>query len=168
MAENTFPQAHPGNQFAKKLDTKELREEAYRQYCKHIADGYPKDCWRFKHPEVTLTWETMEKYIKNDPTEFDPEQKKMAEIDGRKSWIQKCMDSATGADEGKSNTASLQMCMRNIMGWDKRDTQVQNQYAIDVNLVMKRLINHIDAEEIISDTRSQTLELPIQNQDPAL
>ncbi len=61
--------ALPGNQYNKKLKTPELKAEAYRQYCAHIAEGYSKENFWFEHPDLTITWETVETYIKKEPKE---------------------------------------------------------------------------------------------------
>ena len=113
--------APPGNDYNKKLSGPELRKEAYDQYCAHIASGKSKRSWVFKHPELTLPWETMEKYIKNE-NDFDPTQKKIAEAEGFGSWEEIVSKSAKGTNT-KANVASLQMVMRNKFGWDKDESR---------------------------------------------
>lgn len=111
--------APKGSKNAQKLKTPDLRKEAYRQYCAHIAQGYPQDAWCFDHPELTLTSETMEKYIREDPINFDPINKERAKAAGYKMWFDVLSDSAKGINE-KASTASLQMIMRNKFKWDKQ------------------------------------------------
>lgn len=111
--------APKGNQNNKKLTTSDLKRDAYEQYCAHLAKGKSKRSWTFKHPELMLTWETMEKYIANDP-EFDPIKKELALADGYLAWEQVAEDSAKGVNKD-ANTASLQMVMRNKFGWDKNE-----------------------------------------------
>jgi len=111
-----------GNQNAKKLKTPELRALAYQQYCEHLAQGKDKKCWYFEHPEVTLLWETMEKYIREDPVEFDPIKKKVAEAKGFGYWESVVHDSAVGKNKD-ANTASLQMVMRNKYQWNSQDAR---------------------------------------------
>ena len=53
-----------GSKNGAKLTNDTIKAEAYKQYCAHLAKGKKKRTWRFKHPDVSLTWETMEKYIK--------------------------------------------------------------------------------------------------------
>lgn len=113
---------HLNNTHAVKLSTDELKRAAYTQYCSHIASGYTKKSWRFKHPDIFLTWETMEKYIREEPNVFDPIHKKMAECDSLYHWESVLADSATGKNKD-ANTASLQMIMRNKFKWDTRDHQ---------------------------------------------
>lgn len=147
-----------GNQKALKLKTPELKEEAYRQYCEHLARGKSKESWYFEHPEVSLTWETMEKYIKNE-VEFDPIKKKIAEAKGFGMWEEVLEQSAKGKNP-KANTATLQMLMRNKYGWDKNErrdneaTEVQHEYY---SAVMSQLNN------LQSQRKSAEIKVSIDN-----
>ena len=127
-----------GNQFAKKLKTDELKKEAYRQYCQHIAEGYPKKAWCLRHPDITLTWETMEKYIKESETDFDPLKKKIAESKGLRYWDSLIRDSASGRNS-KANTATIQMVMRNKYGWDKVENR-QDDNVSEVLIAQEKLM----------------------------
>lgn len=109
-----------GNQINTKLDTLELKLEAYKQYCEHLRKGKSKKSWRMHHPDVCVTWQTLEEYIKNEPNVFNPIQMQQAQIDGYAHWEEVVEHSAKGINE-KANTASLQMVMRNKFGWDKDD-----------------------------------------------
>lgn len=123
-----------GNKFRQVLKTEELRKEAYRQYCNHLAQGYHQDSWYFEHPELTLCSESMEKYIKEYPQELAPINKRVAKAKGLKIWEKVVEDSAKGDNE-KANTASLQMLMRNKFGWDKPEKDKQASDAeIRINL----------------------------------
>lgn len=108
-----------GNQAARKLDTPELMEYAYKSYCAHLAKGKSKMSWNLKTP-VKLTWQTMETYIKENPGVFKPIDKEIAWSDGFGVWEDVVEDSAKGINK-EANTASLQMLMRNKYGWDKKD-----------------------------------------------
>lgn len=112
-----FQEGHTTNV---KLHTPELKQEAFKQYCNHIARGRPKKAWRLKKLGFTLTWETMEKYIKEDPDTFDPSQKKEAEADSLERWFTVLEDIATG-DNQKGNVAATQVIMRNMHKWDAKD-----------------------------------------------
>lgn len=123
--QKTVDMAAPkGNKFSKglknaaKLKTPELKKEAYDQYCAHMADGKSKKSWYFEHPSLRLTWESMEKYILDNPSLLDPIHKEIAWCKGYQKWEKIVEDSATGANTN-ANTASLQMVMRNKFGWDK-------------------------------------------------
>jgi hypothetical protein len=108
-----------GNQNARKLDTPELMEYAYKSYCAHLATGKSKMSWNLKTP-VKLTWQTMETYIKENPTVFKAIDKEIAWSDGFGVWENVVEESAIGKNKD-ANTASLQMLMRNKYGWDKKD-----------------------------------------------
>jgi hypothetical protein len=112
--------AQPGNTHALKFKGAELRQEAYRQYCEHIAKGKSQNSWYFEHPDLTITYKTMEKYISECPHEFPALQKEVAQMKGYNRWEQVVEDSAEGKNKD-ANTASLQMLMRNKFRWDKPD-----------------------------------------------
>jgi hypothetical protein len=137
-----FPNGGIGNKYAKKLVTPELKEQAYKQYCAHLAKGKSKRSWRFKHPDVSLRWETMEKYAKESPEEFDPEHIKDAISDGYAHWEQIVEDSAEGINQ-KANTASLQMKMRNKFGWDKNDHKEEEDSTLEVRESQQNILNQI-------------------------
>jgi len=109
--------AAPGNKNGTKIKDPDIRQEAYRQYCEHLAKGKSKRSWCFEHPELTCTWETFEKYLENE-IEFDPIKMKVALVRGFNKWEQIAEEGASGDNE-KVNTACLQMVMRNKFGWDK-------------------------------------------------
>ena len=109
--------ARPGNNHNATLKTFELKQMAYKQYCKHIADGLVKKSWYFDHPELKLTWNSMERYIAED-SDLDPQEKEIAFSKGYQKWEKVVGDSAAG-DNKNANTATLQMLMRNKYGWDK-------------------------------------------------
>jgi hypothetical protein len=112
--------AQPGNKFGEKLKDPEVRKEAYRQYCAHLAKGKTKKSWFLKHPECTCTYQTIEGYFKEYPHEFDLLKRDSAYAEGLGVWEQHVENAALGENE-KANTASLQMAMRNKFGWDKED-----------------------------------------------
>jgi hypothetical protein len=120
----------PENTNAKKLKTIELKLEAYRQYCEHIAKGDCKKSWCFDHPNLTLTWITMEKYIAEDPVVFDPIQKEFAEARSYLHWLKLGKDMMTG-EIPKCQPAIYQMFMRNKFKWDREDVQEIADCAAD-------------------------------------
>ncbi len=130
--------AKKGNNNGAKLKTEELKKEAYAQYCAHLAKGKSKKSWCFEHPNLTLTWESMERYIKEDEMVFDPLQKKVAEIKGYNKWEEIAELSAQG--KNKANTASLQMVMRNKFGWDK-ETQIHHTVETEAQKLWERWEN---------------------------
>jgi hypothetical protein len=111
-----------------KLKDPDIRQEAYRQYCAHLAKGKSKRSFVFRHPEFSCHWVTLESYIK-DKVEFDPVQMELAKCEGYARWEQVVEDSAEGKNKD-ANTASLQMLMRNKYDWDKKE-EVQQQQATE-------------------------------------
>lgn len=112
-----------GNKSGIALKDKEIRKIAFKEYCDHIASGRSKKTWRFRNPlykDYHCCWRTMERYMKENPTEFQLIHREKAEIDGYYYWETVVADSAVGNNE-KANTASLQMIMRNKFGWDKKE-----------------------------------------------
>jgi len=59
-----------GNKYGTKLKDPEVRQEAYRQFCAHVATGKPIQSFFFKHPEYSVSYKTMLRYIKESPEEF--------------------------------------------------------------------------------------------------
>ena len=110
----------PGNQNGLKLKDPEIRQEAYKQYCQHIASGESKESFVFQHPELTCTHQTMEKYIAKDPIEFPPIHKEIAESLSFLHWTGLGKRMMLGQIE-KCQPAIFQMFMRNKFGWDKED-----------------------------------------------
>lgn len=116
-----------GNQNAVKLKTPELKAEAYRQYCAHIASGKCKESFYFEHPDLTITFKTLDKYIEEDPIEFPPIQKEVALCKSLSEWEKKGHDMLDGHRDAE--TALYQLFMRNKFGWDKNNQQVIIQQA---------------------------------------
>lgn len=147
--------AEIGNKSAEKLYTPELRALAYKSYCEHLSKGKSKKSWIFKHEDISLTWETFEKYIKEYAHEFDSEEKKVAEAEGFNHWEGIVEDSAKGTNKD-ANTASLQMLMRNKYGWDKNeknsDVPINPQFeALMMQIKSYQLKRRIDSKIINND-----------------
>jgi hypothetical protein len=128
--------APKGNKNALKLKTPDLKAEAYKQYCAHLAKGKSKKSWYFEHPDLELTAETMDKYIAENPIDFRPITKQIAEIKGFAHWEEIVEQSARG--ENEANTASLQMLMRNKYKWDKETIDRATTCSADEVLQMIR------------------------------
>ena len=118
--------APKGNNYNTALKDLDMRKRAYLKYCDWIALGKSKKSFYFEEGECTCTWEAMERYIKEDPEEYDPIQMKAAMAKGYALWEGHVEESATGLNE-KANTASLQMKMRNRFGWDKKDQKTEDE-----------------------------------------
>ena len=130
-----------GNKNGLKLKSPDLRQEAYESYCSHIARGKVKKSWYYEHPDASLTWETMEKYIRENESEFDPIKKKIAEAKGLMYWEGKVEEAAIGTNKDAS-IPGLQMVMRNKFGWDKveaADVTVAEEYKGNHNKLMSQI-----------------------------
>lgn len=110
--------APKGNTYATKLKDPVVRQEAYRQYCQWIAGGNTKEAFVFEHPELTVTYKTMERYIRENPTEFPPIQKEVSEAKSYDHWLRLGKSMMLGEVKG-AQPAIYQMFMRNKFGWDK-------------------------------------------------
>ena len=126
-----------GNQLAKKLSTLELKQEAYQQYCNHIASGKSHRSFVFEHPEISLTWETMEKYIKDEPSVFDPVQRKNAEAKSLEHWEAIGKEMMLGKVKG-CQPAIYQIMMRNKFKWD-RESIVSHSFEPEVRKLLDKL-----------------------------
>lgn len=129
--------ANAGNQYAKKLTTPELMQEAYRQYCEHLSKGFSRRGFVFKHPEISLTSKTMDKYIAENPKEFPSQHIEAAEEEGYHQWEKEGLSMMRG-EVKNSQPAIFQMFMRNKYGWD-RESKVTHSFEPDVRTMLKKL-----------------------------
>jgi hypothetical protein len=130
-------EANLGNQNAAKLTEPELKAEAYRQYCAWIAEGWSKESFVFKHPSLSLTYKTMERYIREFPTDFPPLHKEMAESQSLHKWEAEGVHMMQGKVD-KCQPAIYQMMMRNKFKWDKEEKK-EDTLEADVRTLIKRL-----------------------------
>ena len=122
--------AQPRNNNGTKLKDSGVRQEAYKQYCEYLSSGRSKEGWVFEHPEFTCTHKTMEKYIIENPLEFPPLHKQIAESKSYKAWELRGTDMLDGKQE-KCQPAIYQMFMRNKFGWDKESIDEVAECAAD-------------------------------------
>ena len=128
--------AKPNNTHARKLTEPELRIEAYRQYCEYIAAGKSKEAWTFDHPEITLTWKSMEKYIREFPNELPSNKKEEAEAKSLEHWNKLGVDMMVGVIP-KCQPAIYQMFMRNKFGWD-RENHVTHSFEPEARTLLAK------------------------------
>lgn len=126
-----------GNSNGTKLKEAAVRKEAYRQYCEWIASGKSYKSFVFDHPEFTVTYKTMERYIKESPSEFPPSQREMAEARSLEHWLTLGKSMMLGEVRG-CQPAIFQMFMRNKFGWDKEDHS-QNTHEADVRILLRKM-----------------------------
>jgi len=120
------PTPMKGNKFGVKLKNPDIRQQAYAEYCEHVASGLSTDSFYFEHEQLTCTYKTLLSYIEKYPDEFPAIHMEVAKMKGYQGWEKVVADSAKGQNV-KANTASLQMIMRNKFGWDKEKKDVNKQ-----------------------------------------
>lgn len=106
-----------GNQHAKKLKTIEIKMKVYKDYCDHIAEGWPKKAWYYEKDGLTICYKTMENYLKTD-NDFPSSHKTIAEAKALRKYIEWGRAMMLGQVE-KSQPALFQILMRNMFGWDR-------------------------------------------------
>lgn len=125
-----------GNNYGTKLKSPEIRQDAYRQYCEHLAKGKSQESFYFDHPEFTVTYKTMNRYIAENPSEFPAIKKEIAEIKSFAHWENIIEEMIDG--KKKAETALIQMVMRNKFGWDKENKDNNGNYEPEVRVLLKK------------------------------
>lgn len=98
--------------------------KAIHKFLEWLAMGKAVKSFAYKDETDICSWSTVVKYMKDKEflnkhgLESLPEHKEYSKSMGYQIWEEECERSAKGENE-KSNTASLQMIMRNKFGWDK-------------------------------------------------
>lgn len=131
-----------GNKFGVKLKDPEVRQEAYRQYCDHLASGYPKEAFFFDHPKHSVCFKTLDKYIRDNPDEFPSFLMQKAKALRYKYWIDEGKKIIQGIYKGGSPVV-WQTCMRNIfkdIGWDR---EMQSNDNSELSLAHESLMKQI-------------------------
>lgn len=147
----TLSSAKLGNKNAVKLHTSELKQEAYRQYCKHLEDGNPKEAFCYddpNDPDLFITFQTMDKYIKEDPVEFPPIKMERALNKRYQHWFNEGKTIMKGGYPGGSPVV-WQTIMRNIFKdqkWDAKDPE-QPQTASEPTRVIIAQLKGVDGSD---------------------
>ena len=118
-----------GNNNNARLKTKEIKEKVYKDYCEHIAKGLSHRSWSYDKDGIMLTWESMERYIRED-VDLDPSYKQKAISASMVVWEKRGLDMMLGKIE-KCQPAIYQMFMRNKFGWDKKAPEVIEENTSD-------------------------------------
>lgn len=147
-------QARPNNKNGIKIKDKDSRQEAYRAYLKHLEEGYPEKAFSFHNDKGAIcSWETIKKYIKENPGEFDPILIQVAMAKRFKYWF----EIGKGLTIGKikhGSPVSWQTIMRNMFkdyGWDKNETK-QSSFTPEQEETIKALFRGI--QEMRENDRS--------------
>lgn len=106
----------PGNQFGDKLND-EQKQDAYNQYCDWIGKGNSKEAWYYDSEETSITYKTMESYIKKNPKAFPSEHLEKAKAMSRDHWETIGKKMMLGKYKEKVQPAVYQMFMRNKFSW---------------------------------------------------
>lgn len=126
--------SQPGNQHGIKIKDEDARQDAYRSYCDYVASGKPKQAWSYRKGEHTCCWKTMERYMRENPSEFPTFLMQEAESKRYRLWFEK----GEKLMEGKYKFGSpviWQTIMRNMfkdVGWDN------DKHAADINPELTR------------------------------
>ena len=126
---SSLPPPPKGNRYGVKLKEPDVRQEAYKQYCDHIASGFPKEAFFFDHPTHSVCWRTMDRYIAENPAEFQPILMQKAQAARYKHWLTEGQTLMTGGYKGGSPVV-WQTIMRNIfkdVGWDREQISEDNK-----------------------------------------
>lgn len=108
-----------GNTNSIKLKDYAVRQEAYEAYCENIALGYSVDCFYFEKDGLSVSYKTMLKYIRNNPTEFPEEKLLKAKAKAKAFYEALLIGIATGRIEG--NMRAVELIMRFKFGWKDKD-----------------------------------------------
>ncbi len=125
-----FPPAPPGNKRGVAVKDPEERARAFQSYCEHIASGYPKGAWFYLSDVAHCSWETMEKYIKENPTEFDAFLVECAKAASYRKWFARGENLSDGKVKGNPSPHTWATIMRNMFSWDKENkNQTEDRLA---------------------------------------
>ena len=118
------------NLYRQVLKTPELRQRAFEKYCAWVAKGKTKRSFYFEDEEndVSLTWESMEKYIRDYPQELDASKFAVAYSKGLDRWEKVLDDTADGVRKDTSIPA-IQIILRNKYRWDTEEHRNNMQEA---------------------------------------
>lgn len=137
-----------GNKRGTKLKNPDVRQLAYDEYCKHIASGYPKEAFFFDHPDHSVSWKTMDRYISENPGEFPTIKMEQAKSARYKHWLGEGQTLMKGGYKNGSPVV-WQTIMRNIfkdVGWDREQITQDNKSHV------QKLAESIRGDAPISET----------------
>ena len=111
--------APEGNDFGLAIKDPEMRQRAFKDFCRHIAEGYPVGAWSYREGEIGCVWRTMLSYLDNNPDEFHALLKEEAHCHGYKKWFEKGVNLTDGKVKGNPSPQTWATIMRNMFQWDK-------------------------------------------------
>lgn len=107
---------------------------AYEDYCRHLSEGYPKQAWSYCKDKFSLTYKTMDKYIKQDEINFPALLMEVAYAKRYMYWLEEGKKLMQGQYKYGSPVV-WQTIMRNIfkdIGWDN------DRHETDINPELTR------------------------------
>lgn len=133
--------APKGNKLAcKRTKYPDECQKAYKSYCDWISQGNSVEAWNYVGKQMTLTYKTIEKYIREFPDEFPPIHKEVALTKSLAIWEERGLKMMLGLIE-KSQPAIFQMFMRNKFGWDKENSGQKDATGSLIEEMAKRWRN---------------------------
>lgn len=108
-----------GNTNGTALKDPEERQKAYRSFCQNIADGYPVAAWSYRNGEHKCHWQTMVRYIEENPLEFEVFLKEESHSISYKKWFDRGIKLTDGEMKGNPSPQTWATIMRNMFDWDK-------------------------------------------------
>lgn len=136
-----------GNQYRLELDTPEIRQIVYMDFCAHLAKGKAIKSWYYDKDGYLISWQAFLGYLDRFKSELNPIHKINAESKGYQEWETITEDSAKGKNK-RANTASLQMVMRNKFGWDKQENKTLAPGSYTINVTSDGLAAGLPAKTI--------------------
>jgi len=113
-------------------------QKAYKDYCNWLSNGNSIEAWCYESPEMTLSYKTIEKYIREFPDDFPSIHKEIALTKSLRVWEERGLTMMLGQLE-KCQPAIFQMFMRNKFGWDKEDMSKKQNNETLVEKFLDRL-----------------------------
>ncbi len=154
-----LPETPKGNSYGTKLKMPAIRQEAFHQYCKHLAEGNPKESFFFRHEGYSCCHKTIQRYIEENPAEFPPILIEEAKAKRYQHWFNEGKTLMQGGYKCGSPVV-WQTIMRNIfrneIGWDREQIQQDNKTHVE------RLASNIRSESI---TETETGDSSEQQKD---
>ena len=142
-----------GNTSGTALKDPDERQRAYKNYCAHLAEGYPKAAWSYRNGEYHCTYQTIESYMKINPLEFDPFLKEEAHSNSYKDWFDQGRDLSGGKVMGNPSPQTWATIMRNMFSWDREDKKDVTSEEQKIG-VLDKLADAISAMRHTNDKES--------------
>jgi hypothetical protein len=147
-------EALKGNDNRLKVKSEESQKVVYEIYCQWLAAGRDKRGFVCEYidengKENSVTYQTVENYVKKNPSVLDPHKQVCAESKGFACWEYTGIKMLNGEVKG-CQPAIYQIFMRNKYGWDKEE-KVSTVNESDACRFMEKIENMPDSEKSIDN-----------------